>query len=141
MLIVICLKTKYRLLKWEHFGHFLLRQIYYIFTIIDSFKTWFVVGILRFMYMFWTFKLSFDVDILAFFLLEHSCGNFFQKLAIIFLIFWSPCLQVLFLVYFVSYLILSTTTFSIMTLRIKGLHVTLRIKGLHVTLSICDTLH
>jgi hypothetical protein len=32
----------------DFLGYFLLEHIYYILTSISSFKTWFVVGILRF---------------------------------------------------------------------------------------------
>ncbi len=32
----------------DFLGYFLFKLIYYIFTYISSFKTWFVVGILRF---------------------------------------------------------------------------------------------
>ncbi len=32
----------------DFWGCFLFKQIYYIFTLISSFKTWFVEGILRF---------------------------------------------------------------------------------------------
>jgi hypothetical protein len=32
----------------DFLGHFLFKHIYYIFALISSFKTWFVVGILRF---------------------------------------------------------------------------------------------
>jgi hypothetical protein len=38
---------------------FLLNQIYYIFALIGCFKTWFVVGVLR-------FHKWFDVDVLYF---------------------------------------------------------------------------
>jgi len=40
-------------------GYFVIKQIYYIFTSISSFKTWFAVDILRFLKWF-------DVDVLGF---------------------------------------------------------------------------
>jgi hypothetical protein len=46
----------------------------------SNFITWFVVGILRFksalMEVFWTYKLSFEIDILAFFGCGVVLGNF-----------------------------------------------------------------
>ncbi len=51
-------------------GYFLCKQIYYIFTQIGSFKTWFVVGILR-------FQKWFDVDVLDF-QIKLCCGYFGQ---------------------------------------------------------------
>ncbi len=49
-------------------GNFLLKQIYYILTYVRSFKTWFVVGILR-------FQKWFDVDVLGF-QIEVCCRYF-----------------------------------------------------------------
>ncbi len=58
----------------EIWVYFLLQQIYYMFTKINSFKTRFVVGILSFnsglMLIFGAFRLSIVVDILAFFAIE-----------------------------------------------------------------------
>ncbi len=41
--------------------------------------------------MLWTFRLSFNVDILA--ILGHCFGNFFQNVGTFFPIFWSPWLK------------------------------------------------
>jgi hypothetical protein len=49
-------------------GYFLFKRIYYIFTSISSYKTWFVVGILR-------FQKWFDVDVLGF-QIELCCRYF-----------------------------------------------------------------
>ncbi len=49
-------------------GYFLLEQIYYILTYIYSFKTWSVVGILRFLKWF-------DVDVIDF-QIEVHCRYF-----------------------------------------------------------------
>jgi hypothetical protein len=61
-------------------GYFLFKQIYYIFTKISSFKIWFVAGILRFQKWFdvdvFGCKLSFVVDILAFFDLKTFWATF-----------------------------------------------------------------
>jgi len=72
-------------------------EIYYIFTYVNSFKRWFVVGILRLLNWFavdvFAFKLSFVADILAFRGLETVWATFFEKLGDFFKIFWSPWLQ------------------------------------------------
>ncbi len=63
----------------DSFGYL---QIYYISTWMSSLKTWFVVGILKFQKwfdVFWAFKLSFVVDILAFFD-QETFWSTFQKL-------------------------------------------------------------
>jgi hypothetical protein len=41
----------------------LFKQFYYIFTEISSFKTWFVVGILRFQELFDVHVLGFQVEL------------------------------------------------------------------------------
>jgi hypothetical protein len=75
-------------------GCFLIMQIYYIFTLISSFKTWFIVRILRFL-------MGFDVDVLdfqielccryfGFFCLGDCLGYFLKNWVIYFQIFWSP---------------------------------------------------
>ncbi len=47
-LIMIFWKDEVAQNNGDFLGNFLIKQIYYIFTKIRSFKTWFVVGILRF---------------------------------------------------------------------------------------------
>jgi hypothetical protein len=75
-------------------GYFLLKQIYYIFTQIDMFKTWFVASILR-------FQKWLDVDILDFqfelcnryfgiFWFRDFWGYFLKNWAIFSQNFWSP---------------------------------------------------
>ncbi len=49
--------------------------------------------------MFWTFKFSFDVDILIFFKFGNCFGYFFQKVGQFFQIIWSHCLELLDLMY------------------------------------------
>ncbi len=44
-------------------GYFLLGQIYYIFAQISIFKTWFVVGILRFQKWFVVDVLGFQIEL------------------------------------------------------------------------------
>ncbi len=84
--IGLLLKARYNINKYfvaQRNGKILLKQIYYI----DSFKTWFVIGIVRFksslMQIFWILKMRLDVDILAFliwqllWLLFVKLGKFF----------------------------------------------------------------
>ncbi len=73
--IGLLLETHYDFLKGkiaqnngDFLGYYLFKQIYDIFTYISSFKTWFVVGILRF----WKW---FDVDVLGFQI--HPCCRYF----------------------------------------------------------------
>ncbi len=73
--------------KWWHFGLNFKSAFLHISTLLSSFKTWFIVGILRFwnwfyVQMFWTFKLSFDVDILAFLGLVAVLATFSKNWAI-----------------------------------------------------------
>jgi hypothetical protein len=77
-----------------------LKQIYSIFTKRSGYKTWFVVGILRFQ------KWLNDVDVLGFqielccryfgfFGLEYQLGYFLKKWTL-FSIFWSPWSSLMF---------------------------------------------
>ncbi len=68
MLIMTFSKDKVAQINGNILGYFLLKQIYYIFTLISSFKIWFVVAILSF----WKW---FDVDDLGF-QIELCCGYF-----------------------------------------------------------------
>ncbi len=71
--------------------NFCLKQNFYIFTIISSVKAWLVVAILRvqmwYDVIFLNFKLSFDGDILAFWL-GQCFGYFFQNFGTFFHNLW-----------------------------------------------------
>ncbi len=71
-LIMISWKDEVAQNNGDFLGYFLLKPIYYIFTWISSFITWFVVGILR-------FQKWFDVDVLGC-QIELSCRFFWPFL-------------------------------------------------------------
>jgi hypothetical protein len=62
-LIVIFWKDEVAQSNVAILGYFLFKQIYYIFTKIGMFKTWFIVGILRFQKGFEANILDFKFDI------------------------------------------------------------------------------
>jgi hypothetical protein len=70
--------------KGNILSNFVQKQFFTFETLITSLKIWFVEGIFRLKSglngMFWTFNLSSDVDILAFFWLGNCFGYFFQTL-------------------------------------------------------------
>jgi hypothetical protein len=76
-------------------GYFLIKQIYYIFTSISSFKTWFVVGILGFQKWSYVVVLGFQIELccryFGLFCLGDFLSYFLKNWAIFFQIFGSPC--------------------------------------------------
>ncbi len=69
-------------------GYFLFKKIYYIFILRSSFKTWFVVGILRFQKWFDVGVLGFQIELccryFGLFCLGYFLGYSLKN------IFWSP---------------------------------------------------